>query len=132
MHKELLFYGAQEERLSELYCACFVCQLCTAHTSDQFLVLWVFQPRFLCDSYFPTFLCICLFVFCVGFCFLSTSQDISWEGHLRNGPFCVESHIKPKLSQLRSCWRLSWGYILHSFVSWMTGNDICSIQKPMI
>jgi len=31
------------------------------------------------------------------FCFLSTSQEIGWEEHLRNDLFCVQWDVKPQL-----------------------------------
>jgi len=29
------------------------------------------------------------------FCFLSTSQEIGWEEHLRNDLFCIKWDVKP-------------------------------------
>ena len=40
-----------------------------------------------------------LFLLVVDFCFLSTSQEISWEEHLRNDLFYVELDVEPPLNQ---------------------------------
>ena len=48
-----------------------------------------YRFRILCDVF-------CVFaLFCVRFCFLSTSQAISWEEHRRINLFYVESDVKP-------------------------------------
>jgi len=39
--------------------------------------------------------CLWLFLHVFDFCFLSSSQEIGWEEHLRSDLFCVEWDVKP-------------------------------------
>ena len=45
---------------------------------------------YLCSVSLGLLYILWLFLLVFSFCFLSISQEIGWEEHLRNDPFCVE------------------------------------------
>ena len=47
------------------------------------------------------------------FCFLSTSQEIGWEEHLRNDLFCVEWDVRP-LNTVKPVYRKATGVCEHA------------------
>jgi len=84
-----------EGRLSEQFCALLSMTVVRTQVSSSYSWQWSFG----CLVYVSFSLYFCIFcIFCVGFCFLSTRQEIGWEEHLKWLILCQVGHIILSLS----------------------------------